>query len=175
MAKIYFTEKQRFRKKWILIIISIPLILGVWGIIQQVILGKPFGNNPTSDGVLILISVLTILLIFFFFRITLITKITSEGVMFRFSPVQRKLKLIVWDKIKRAYIRKYKPIAEFGGWGFRRGRSGRAYNVSGKIGLQLEKNDGSKILIGTQKAEEIKRVLKKLEKAGINNVDFGEK
>ncbi len=43
--------------------------------------------------------------------------------------------------------------------GIRYGPKGTAYNVSGKIGLQLELKNGKKILIGTRKPEEIENLL----------------
>jgi len=58
----------------------------------------------------------------------------------------------------------YYPISEFGGWGLRGGfffnkGKEKAVNVSGDIGIQLIFKNGKKLLIGTQKKEEAKRVL----------------
>ena len=36
---------------------------------------------------------------------------------------------------------------------------GKAYNVSGNRGLQLELSSGKKILIGSQRADELARIL----------------
>ncbi|MBK8703741.1 MAG: hypothetical protein IPN33_08970 [Saprospiraceae bacterium] len=68
----------------------------------------------------------------------------------------------------KVYVRQYKPIAEFGGWGLRYSMSGkgRALNVSGNMGLQLEFKDGKKLLIGTQKPKEIELVLTNLGRTG---------
>jgi len=45
-----FSESQRFSSVWWLkILLLIPLILIIWSIVQQIILGIPFGNNPTSN------------------------------------------------------------------------------------------------------------------------------
>ena len=40
------------------------------------------------------------------------------------------------------------------------GGKGKAYNVRGRYGIQLELIDGSKILIGTQKTEQAKEVVR---------------
>ena len=56
----------------------------------------------------------------------------------------------------------YNPISEYGGWGIKGGfskQTGKAYTTKGTTGLQLTLKNGKKILIGTQKKEEIKRVL----------------
>ncbi|MBL0144457.1 MAG: hypothetical protein IPP48_00465 [Chitinophagaceae bacterium] len=67
-----------------------------------------------------------------------------------------------WTEISKCYIRTYKPIKEFAGWGFRAGRSGLGYTVYGNQGVQLEFTDGRKILIGTNKPDEIKEILTKI-------------
>jgi hypothetical protein len=47
-------------------------------------------------------------------------------------------------------------IGEYGGWGIRRSwRNGVAYNMMGDRGVQLELKDGKKVLIGSQRAEEL--------------------
>ena len=40
------------------------------------------------------------------------------------------------------------------------GEKGKAYNVRGRYGIQLELINGSKILIGTQKTEQAKEVVR---------------
>jgi len=49
----------------------------------------------------------------------------------------------------------YSPISDYGGWGIRYGSIGKAYNVSGNRGVQLELLNGERILIGSQKPEEL--------------------
>lgn len=53
---------------------------------------------------------------------------------------------------------------DYGGWGLRLGffGKGRAYNISGNIGMQIVFKDGKKLLIGTQKSAEIKSFLERL-------------
>ena len=48
---------------------------------------------------------------------------------------------------------------DYGGWGIKYGLKGLAYNISGNFGIQLELKSGSKILIGTQKPDEVKKLL----------------
>jgi hypothetical protein len=163
MSKVLFKEAQRFSQKWITILIFAPLLITLWGVVQQIILGKPFGNNPLPDWILLLTLLVPVLLIFFFFRLTLYTRIDKNGIYYRFAPIHRKERWIKWSDVKDAYVRKYRPIAEYGGWGFRTGRSGKAFNTSGSMGLQIEFNDGKRLLLGTGKPQEIERLLKKLE------------
>lgn len=163
MSKALFTEKQRFNQKWLVIIVIITLSVALWSFVQQIIFGIPFGNNPAPDITLIILLLIPIILFAFIFSLTLHTRIDRYGITYRFTPVHRKERFIKWEAVKKAYVRKYKPITEYGGWGFRIGRSGKAFNTGGNIGLQIELNDGKKILIGTQKSEELTRALEKFD------------
>jgi hypothetical protein len=55
-------------------------------------------------------------------------------------------------------------LGEYGGWGIKYGLvgAGKAYSVSGMQGLQLYLKDGSRLLIGTQKSQEIQEIINKL-------------
>jgi hypothetical protein len=104
------------------------------------------------------------IILLFLFLIRLKTEIYKEGISVQFIPVHFKPKQIVWSEIEEYYIREYSPLKEYGGWGVRYNFTGKniAYNISGKTGLQLVLNNGKKILIGTQKPQEMELVLDKL-------------
>ena len=69
--------------------------------------------------------------------------------------------IIPFDTIKSYEIRKYRPIREYGGWGIRFNRHGKAYTVKGTLGLQMELTNGEKILIGTENPDKLLMVLNK--------------
>lgn len=136
-----FTEKQRFTQWWL------------WLIMILVVAFAFYYEESTLERVVALIIPL------FLFILNLETEISQEGISVRFFPFHLKKKFFAWDEIAKAEVREYSPLLEYGGWGIRRGRSGRAYNVKGKMGLQLVLKNGKKVLIGTQKAEELKQIL----------------
>lgn len=161
---IQFKEKQKFTQWWFWLLIIGITCLFLFGLYQQLILKIPFGDNPTSDSTLVLISLIPILIIILFLISKLETEINELGVSYKFYPFHLSKKTIPWESIDKAYIRKYNPITEYGGWGFRLGLfgKGRALNMSGNMGLQLELKDGKKLLIGTQKFEELEQLLQKI-------------
>ena len=53
-----------------------------------------------------------------------------------------------------------RPCASIGGWGVRTGRSGKAYSAYGDQGVQLWLKDDERILIGSQRAEELAAALR---------------
>jgi hypothetical protein len=66
--------------------------------------------------------------------------------------------------VEKSYVRTYKPIAEYGGWGLRSGifGNGQAFNVYGNTGLQLELKNRKKLLFGTQKKYEIEKAIEQI-------------
>lgn len=153
-----FKEEQRFNQTWLigLIVISsmIPLIL----IIKEYSDGK-----LTFNSLLITLAVIiTSSCLIFFFKLK--TRIDEKGIHYQFLPIHFKQKTIFWNQISSISIRKYDAITEYGGWGLKGGflwnkAKGKAINVSGNIGIQLELKNGKKLLIGTQKESEAKQVL----------------
>lgn len=150
-TSVIFREVQRFNQIWIwLLLLSVPAVF-IWGFIQQIVLGNPFGNNPMSDIALIIVGALFGLgLPALFLALRLITEVRSDGLYYRFVLFHRSFQRLLFEEIIKYEIRTYKPIKEYGGWGIRLGAKGRAYNVSGNLGLQLELTNGRKILLGTQ-------------------------
>tara|TARA_R110001606_G_scaffold399054_1_gene580205 strand:+ start:42175 stop:42699 length:525 start_codon:yes stop_codon:yes gene_type:complete len=163
-----FKEEQRFSQSWMMLILIIsiigPLCFGIYGSIQQLILKQPFGNKPMSDAGLIGFTFIMLCFSILIFLFKLSTKIDETGIHYQFYPIHFSYKTIAWSEIKMAKVRTYLPITEYGGWGFRSGffgnkAKGKAINVSGDIGIQLEFKNGKKLLIGTLKQSEAKSVL----------------
>ncbi len=136
MEKMVYKEIQRSRQKWIWFLLIGILGLFFWGIIQQLILGKPWGNNPAPDVVLILASIIPTGLFLLFFYSKLEITFTEKGIVYRFTPFHLKKHIIDWNRIEFAEVKKYDPIREYGGLGIKFGKRGKAYNVSGNIGLE---------------------------------------
>ncbi len=168
MSRIYYKEEQKFTQVWIWMLLSAVSGIWIWQLIQQVFMGIPFGNNPSSDLIVILTGLFPLLTIILFRFLTLETIINEEGISYRFRPFQRKPKVIKTEDILRFDVKKYSPLKDYGGWGIRYGsaKNGRAYNVSGNQGVLFEFKNGKRFLLGTQKPSEIRSALEKLMKEG---------
>jgi hypothetical protein len=174
MSKFTFTEEQRFSRHFVIPFVIFVTLFTVaplgWGIIQQIIFGKPYGDHSLTDVSLLIsgcLSFIVVLLVdWLLIKAKLTTEINSETIRYRFYPFILRDRFIYWNEIEKSYVRKYKPILEYGGWGIRYGigGNGRAFNMKGRYGLQLELKNGKKLLIGTQKPEEITELLDTLGK-----------
>jgi hypothetical protein len=162
--EILFTEKQRFKQWWLWIILIGINVLFLFGVFKQVIIGHQFGNKPMSNTGLIIVTLLTMLFTLLFLNFRLETKIKKDGIYVRFFPFHFKFKHFTWDVLTKIYVRQYAALTEYGGWGLRFGLFGKgtAYNVSGNKGLQLEFNNNKKLLIGTNKPDELTETLNKI-------------
>lgn len=159
----YFREEQRFRQKWIWLVALGTAGIVWYGAVSQLVLGRPFGDRPASDGLLlVLLLAFGVGLPLFFRALRLVTAVDAGGVHFRFVPFHRAARVLPPEYIVKYEARTYKPLLEYGGWGIRSGRSGDAYNVSGDRGVQFELAGGQRILIGTQRPEEFVAALDKV-------------
>ncbi len=152
-----FIEKQRFSQWWLWLL----LFLVVSNLVRE------FLNGTVEEKQALFFSALTLTLTSVLFGIMkLETSIDINGISVRFFPFHLKKKHFNWDQLESCSIRTYKPVIEYGGWGIRKTFSGKgtAYNVKGKVGLQLVFKNGDRLLIGTQKAEKLNEVLKTLDR-----------
>jgi hypothetical protein len=87
------------------------------------------------------------------------TRLEAGNLYIRFFPLHLKFREIDLKQIAFIYARTYQPLSEFGGHGIRFSTSGKAFNISGNRGLQLEFENGHRLLIGTQKPQEFASAL----------------
>lgn len=144
---VRFREEQRFARSWVYAILLAALLLPVALQLPQ-LAGRP--DVPA----LLLAIVVPALLLLWFSRLCLVTEVRDDGLVVQFRWLWRPRRFR-WGSIRRAEPRTYRPIREYGGWGIRFGPRGRAYNVSGDRGVQLELADGSRVLIGSRRADEL--------------------
>ena len=83
------------------------------------------------------------------------TEVRSDGLYVRFFPIHIHFKKFTAEDLSEYYARTYRPILEYGGWGIRFGKGGRAYNISGNKGAQLVLKSGKRLLIGSQRPDEL--------------------
>ena len=161
---ILFSENQRFSQWWIHTLTIGVFIFASYALIRQVILHHPFIDNPISDKGLIGSWISSLLINFLLFGIRLQTRIKNDGIYIRFFPFMLSFRHYAWDEFSACYVRQYSPLAEFGGWGYRFGAGGKAFNISGNKGLQMIFKNNKRLLVGTQKPLELENTLSSLGK-----------
>ena len=158
----YFKEEQFFRQKLLWIVILFFPAFSLYGIYEQVLMGNIIGDKPMSDEGVISFSILFGLglpVLFWFMKLKL--RVSEQGLHYQFFPVHFKERLITFEEIKSYKARTYSPLKEFGGWGIRFSFESKAYNVSVDKGLQIELDNGRKILFGSQDHKAMEKAMKK--------------
>jgi hypothetical protein len=154
--KKLFEEKQKFNQWWLWL-----LLLGLTGFITyKIFIEKDYGNGSKTIGIIVLILMFSLLVLFYF--INLKTRVYSDRIEIKFFPFINHWKKYPFASIEKMEVIQYNPILDYGGWGIRLG----AYNTSGNKGLKIyykKKNYRDSILIGTQKPEELAKIIKNIQ------------
>lgn len=156
-----FLEEQRFDQWWFRLMILLVAIISIGTIVMSY---PNVHSEPVPFWISLAAGLLTLTIVLSLgFLIKLETKIDELGIHYGFWPFYRNLNFVSWADVKECRIRKYNPLVEYGGWGYRMGffqKKGSALNVKGNIGIQILFKNGKQLLIGTQKKEDVEKVLK---------------
>jgi len=155
-----FIEEQKFTQPLVIIGLAIAfIVVGITSYNEWVTISEGTISKKLSSLSGLIIILLVGLL---FLKIKLKTRVDEKGIYYQYFPLHLSYKLITWKSMSKCYTRKYDGISEFGGWGIKFSfniNKGKSFTTKGNIGLQIELTNGNKILIGTQKEEELQRVL----------------
>lgn len=152
-----FTESQKFNQPWLIGLLAIVILASLFPIF---IAYEEFLNDRELQIALTLtVAFPLFLVIFFLFFLKLNTRIDSVGIHYGFYPFRKNLKTLSWHEINSCNVIQYSPLADYGGWGYRFGKKGKALNVRGNKGIFIVFKNDKKLLIGTQKEAEAKRII----------------
>lgn len=154
---VLFREVQRFTQSWLWIVILLSLG-GALFAIYQAQNSRAIRNAPGAGPAITIMSILSVAVVGWISQAKLITEVRSDALSVRFFLLWPE-RLIPWNEIASAEPVTYNPILDYGGWGVRFGRNGRAYNVKGSQGVQLVLTDGNRILVGSQQPDELARAI----------------
>ncbi len=142
--------------------------MGLAAVISIFALKKDLSGQSSLETWEIFLAVLVgigvpIVIMAMFLLLKLQTEVRPDGLYVRYFPFHIHFKRFGPEGLNEYYARQYKPILEYGGWGIRYSlRNGKVYNVSGNKGVQLVLSSGKKLLIGSQKAEELETAIRSI-------------
>ena len=157
-----FTEIQRFNQWWLWMILIGLVLIPTYGLVQQLLLGKPFGATPMSDAGLLFFFGGMWLFMGFFRYMELRTEVDARGIRVRLRPISSES--FEWEQIECLELVRY----GFVGYGLRlSAKYGTVYNTRGNKGLSVTLKSGSRYVIGTRDPERLKEALGALQREGI--------
>jgi hypothetical protein len=147
-----FYEEQRFPLRRIGPALATPpcILLGL--LIWQVVLGHPVGKQPMSNGNVIGWTIFLWLVFFRLLTVRLVTKVSGSELQIAFRGLWRARRVRLSD-IESVQTVTIDP---------QRNTPGRTYIANGNRGVLLKLANGSTLVIGSQKPEELAGVLNKL-------------
>ena len=157
-SEILFEEVQsRTSRQTVGFFITVSVIVFA-ALVINIMLQKGIATSFTY----FLITILTILIVLnLILPSNLTTQIRRDGIYVRFSPFRPSFTKFAWNDIEDVYLRNYDAVSEYFGWGYRLGPNGIGYIVGGNVGIQIILKNGNKVLITTQRPQEVKDVLQK--------------
>ena len=162
--QVLFEEEQSFRQPWLWALMGATLVLLV--VVFGFVLFQPPEQPGFLQGVITLgiVTVVEIAAAVLLYVLKLTVRVDAGGLHARFFPLVKKD--IPLEQIARWEARTYRPLLEYGGWGIRCGWKGMAFNVSGNRGVQLEFTSGRRLLIGSQRPEELAAAISQAKQHG---------
>ena len=148
-APIVFHEEQAFRQWHAMLVLAMPPAALIFVTVRQLVWHHPRGTPPVSNGGLLFLAVLLVLVYVRLITVRLVTELRPAEITVGLRGLWRKRKIPL-NSVRTARAVEYDPIRDFGGYGIRSGLRGRAYIARGNRGVELELQDGRKVLIGSQ-------------------------
>jgi hypothetical protein len=167
--EVIIREVQRFKQRWIWPLVLVAAGAAWIAAIIHFLVGDSAAKGRMPDVLMVFIWLLIgIGLPLLFITIMLVVEVRPDGLYYRFYPFHLSFHDIPYGNIKTVEARTYRPVREYGGWGIRFSkRNGKAYNMSGDRGVQLELTNGKRVLFGSQKADELAAAIR--QRMGSNN------
>jgi hypothetical protein len=167
---VYFEERQTFTQWWLWLIVGAVTLginaLFIQAVIQQLILGVPWGSKPMTDESLVILSVVVLTassgLSLLFFSTVMEVRIDKRSIEYRYAPLIRG-----WRRIERESIRGIRQRRNyFAGHGVKRTLDGtRILSVKGINGVELTLDGGTRIFFGTQQPDQFISAVEKMVKS----------
>lgn len=161
--EVLFREEQRFSQPWLWALVLVLAGFAWFALIYESYRSLALDGERQVWAVLPFWIIVGLGVPALVFACRLVVEVRRDAFYYRYHPFHRRMHRIGWDEIRTAEARAYNPIREYGGWGIRsawRKGGGKAYNVYGDRGLQLELSDGKRILFGSQRADELASAVK---------------
>ena len=149
-----FHETQAISQRRTRIILALPPAALVFVSVRQIALHHPWGNPPMSNGGLLFLTILLVLVYIRLNTVKLATDVDRDKLTVGLQGLWRRRRVPL-AAIRSAVATTYDPIAEYGGAGIRSGPRGLGYIAKGTRGVQVELTNGDKLLISSQRAEEL--------------------
>ena len=127
-------------------------------LIWQVGFGHPWGKQPMSNDNVIGWTIFLWAIFFRLITVRLVTEAHDGELVISLRGFWRSRRIPL-NEIQSVEKISYDPVRDYGGYGIRTGRFGKAYIAAGTRGVRLKLANGATVVVGSQRSEELARFL----------------
>lgn len=169
MSSVLYKEEQSVRES-VIPFIMVPVWLGMvgvftWGFYEQMVKGRPWGDEPMNNTALLVTGIGSIVLIGAFVLLMLngklILEVRNDGFYYLFSPFIRKMKQIPREEIASARIIKISLYSRMNQKGIHHSILSRttSYSLGGSQGAEIITNSGKRLIFSVKRPADMENAL----------------
>ncbi|WP_194776072.1 hypothetical protein [Pararhodonellum marinum] len=152
MENFIFKESQKFRQKWIWVLMTLLTLVTIYLILTT-------GSSISADNFGKVFSMLLLgLMWWLLLAINMEVYMDQNELKYRYPPFINRWRRFPFDQIDQLEIIEYNSFWEFGGWGIRYNLNYWLYNTGGKYGIKV-KSGKKNFILGTFKPDEARIVI----------------
>ncbi len=155
-----FREVQRFPLRRIAVALASPPCFMLGLLIWQVALGHTWGKHPMSNGDVIGWTIFLWLIYLRLITVRLVTEV-REGELVVAMRALWRLRRVPLNGIRSVETITHDIVRDYGGYGIRSTRAGKAYVATGSRGVRLTLASGEKLVVGSQRPDELAAALRR--------------
>ncbi|EAZ80250.1 YdbT family protein [Algoriphagus machipongonensis] len=153
MSYQVYNEEQSYRGSWVMYMV---LLTEVPTLVLMLVLFFTSEDRREIGIALFFVMVIMVLVFMLLLNISLKTRIDHSGIHYKYSPFIRNWRTIPKEKIKSLQVISFNPLFDYGGWGMKRNKTTKLYNILGDEGLLIDIGEKRKILLGTAEKRKLK-------------------
>jgi len=127
-------------------------------LIWQVLLGHHWGKHSLSNGNVIGWTLFLWLIYFRLITVRLVTEVRQGQLVIAMRGLWR-VRRVPLDRILSVETITHDIARDYGGYGFRSTRDGKAYVAGGSRGVRVTLTGGEKLVVGSERPDELARML----------------
>ncbi len=146
-----FKEKQYFSDRMTYIFLGSVLIASIIGLVKSAF----FQAGSTANMIMCLaIAISCIVGLLWFQRLRLNLSINSKRIKYKFFPLHKKAKRILWEDVESCRIVRTSGISQWYGGNVRFAKEAW-YSLTGRNGLSIRTKDGKHLFIGCNDIDQL--------------------
>jgi hypothetical protein len=153
-----FREVQRLPLRRVGVAVAIPPLSMSALLVWQVILGHSWGKQPMSNGNVIGWTIFLWLIYLRLITVRLVTEVRGGQLIVSMRGLWRSRRVPL-SSIQSVEMITFDGARDFGGYGIRSNRDGKAYLAGTNRGVRISLASGEKLTIGSARPEELAQAL----------------